>query len=322
MIFLYNADKKRTLVSCILFAVIFSALLITATFTDLQVSRILTKGTLMPGSYLAVGLFGVLFECIGCAPPYLVGIISLEIVFVYTVRFMKSGRAKVLVESLLQIACAVAYYVLVLDVFDYNFRHYRLEGDKPAFMRVELIFLALLLTALTALAVNNLPDEIVKKFPRFAYAVALAIIFSTLFVTIIKEPFGRVRYRAMNYAGDFSYYTRWYVLSGQPDKEWMKETFSSSDACRSFPSGHTQSTAMIFCIVMLRELFDIKSKKITAVLWTVSIVWTACVALSRIMVGAHYFSDVLMGGTIGFLSVIIAREIFVYKGAHIKALKS
>ncbi len=316
------SDKKHTLISCILFTVIFGGLLITATFTDMQVSRILTAGTLKPGNYIADGLFGVLFECIGCAPPYIVGIFSLEIVFIYTFRFMKSGKGKIITEVLLQIAIAVAYYVLALDIFDYNFRHYRLEGDKPAFIRAELIFVALLLTALTAFAVNNLSDETVKKFPRFACAVALAIIFSTLFVTFIKEPFGRVRYRAMNYAGDFSYYTRWYVLNGQPDKEWIIKTFSDSDACRSFPSGHTQSTAMIFCIVMLKELFNITSKKKTALLWIVSIVWTGCVALSRIMVGAHFFSDVLVGGTIGFLSVMGTREIFVYKGSHFKAFKN
>lgn len=125
----------------------------------------------------------------------------------------------------------------------------------------------------------------------------------------------------MNYANDFSYYSRWYVLNGQPDKEWMRSFFSSTDACKSFPSGHTQSGSMIFCIIMLKDLLGIKSKKITAVLWTVSILWTGAVALSRIMVGAHFFSDVLVGGTIGFVSVIIAREIIVCKCSHIKSLK-
>ena len=41
--------KKRTVISFVIFAVLFAALLVTATFTDLQVSRILTKGTLRGG---------------------------------------------------------------------------------------------------------------------------------------------------------------------------------------------------------------------------------------------------------------------------------
>ena len=44
------------------------------------------------------------------------------------------------------------------------------------------------------------------------------------------------------------------------------------------------------------------------------------VAISRIVVGAHFFSDVLMGGTLAFVSMIIAREIFICKGAHLKAV--
>lgn len=41
--------RKRTILSLCLFAAIFGGLLLTATFTDLQVSRILTKGTLPEG---------------------------------------------------------------------------------------------------------------------------------------------------------------------------------------------------------------------------------------------------------------------------------
>ena len=54
------------------------------------------------------------------------------------------------------------------------------------------------------------------------------------------------------------------------------------------------------------------------VCWVVPILYTGIVAISRIMVGAHYFSDVLFGGTIVFLGVIIGREIFICKGSHIK----
>ena len=317
-----NPTKKHTLISCSLFILIFGALLATATFTDLQVSQILTKGTLMPGEYIADGLFGVVFECLGCTAPYIVGAFSLEIFFIYALRFVENKALSIIMAAVLQILSFITYYYVSLDVLDYNLRHYGLEGGSFAFMKGELAFVAALLTVLTAFAVNNFSDETVKRFPRFAFAVAMAIALSSITVTLLKGPFGRPRFRAMNYAGDFSYYTRWYVLNGQPDKEWMKATFSSTDAYRSFPSGHTQSASMIFCIIMLKELMNIVSRKKIALLWIISIVWTGLVAVSRIMVGAHFFSDVLIGGTIGFLSVIIAREIFVCRGAHFKALKT
>ena len=317
-----KTTKKQTVLSWILFAAVFAALLITATFTDLQVSQILTKGTLPEGSYLAKGLFGVVLECLGCTAPYLMGAMCLELFFIYTLRFIDNKAAKAVLSVAMQVAAFATYYSLALDVLNYNMRHYGMEGSKPAFMKGELAFVAALLVLLTALAANSFSDESIKRVPRLAFSVAFAIAVSSILVTLLKGPFGRPRYRAMNYAGDFSYYSRWYVLNGQPDKEWMREFFSSTDACKSFPSGHTQSAAMIFCIVMLKDLFAWESKKKNALLWIISVVWTGAVALSRIMVGAHFFSDVLVGGTIGFLSVMLGREIIAYKFSHFKTVFS
>ena len=313
--------KKHTIISWVLFAVIFVALLVTATFTDLQVSRLLTKGTLAPGKFLADGLFGVVFECIGTTAPYVIGVFCLEIVFIYVLRFMQNKAGKVTLCCLLQGGAFAAYYVIALDILNYNFRHYGMEDvAKPPFVRVELAFVAALLVFLATFAVNSFSDESIRRLLRAAFAAFFAIAVSSLAVEYLKHPFGRTRFRAMNYANDFSYFTRWYVLNGQPDKEWMKATFSSTDACKSFPSGHTQSAALAFCIVMLKDAFGITSKKKTALLWCGGFLWTALVAVSRIMVGAHFFSDVLVGGTIGFLSVMLAREIFVCRGSHFKAL--
>ena len=47
---------------------------------------------------------------------------------------------------------------------------------------------------------------------------------------------------------------------------------------------------------------------------------TMLVAISRIVVGAHYMSDVTFGGTFAFVSFIIMREIFICKGSHFFAL--
>ena len=312
-------SKKHTLISWVIFVVIFAGLLITATFTDLQVSEILTKGTLEPGSYYAKGLFGVVFECIGCTAPFVLGGLCFEILFIYSIRFVKNKGLRLLFAVLTQAAAAGTYYWMSLDVLNYNIRHYVLDGT-PAFMRGELLFLAVLLAFLSAFAVNSFSDDSVKRLFAATFAVALALALSSLIVTLLKGPFGRPRFRAMNYAGDFSYYTRWYVLNGQPDKDWMRETFYSTDSCKSFPSGHTQSAAIIYCIVMLKDAFGITSKKKIALLWGSATVWTGLVALSRIMVGAHFFSDVLVGGTIGFLCVMLSREILVCKGSHFKAL--
>ena len=71
---------------------------------------------------------------------------------------------------------------------------------------------------------------------------------------------------------------------------------------------------------MLIDTLELKKKWHKVAIWAFTIVSTGLVAISRIVVGAHFFSDVLMGGTIAFLAMIMAREIFISKGAHVKAM--
>ncbi len=311
--------RKRTAFGMIVFCLIFAALLVTATFTDLQVSRILTAGTLLPGKFLADGTFGVVFECLGCVAPFLVGSFCFASLFIYSFRFVENKKLKTLLCLIMFIAVCAVNIAVLIDVLGFNLRHYGVEGT-PEFMKAELTVAGIFFAFPEILAVNNFSDDSVKKMLRFTYAALFAIAVSTITIELVKKPFGRPRYRAMNYAGDFSYYTRWYVINGQPDKEWMVETFSSTDACKSFPSGHTSSAAMAFCLVMFKDLFPGMSRKKAAALWIIPFIWTATVALSRIMVGAHFFSDVLIGGTFGFLTVMAGREIFICRGAHFKAL--
>ena len=52
------------------------------------------------------------------------------------------------------------------------------------------------------------------------------VILANAVVAIVKIPFGRMRYRAMNTAGGasiggFANFTRWYVRNGQMDKAQM-----------------------------------------------------------------------------------------------------
>ena len=100
----------------------------------------------------------------------------------------------------------------------------------------------------------------------------------------------------------------------------MKELFGTTDALKSFPSGHTCAAAASYGFTMLGAALEIKNKKVRALLWIVPIVFTAVVAISRIVAGAHFMSDVLVGGTVAFVCMIISREIFICKGENVKAL--
>ena len=312
-------QKRKTLISVILFAVIFGALLITATFTDLQVSRILTRGTLPAGQYYADGIFGTVFETIGTAPEYFISVLCLEILMLYVLRFFQPGALRMILAIVAAVAAAGFYAAWLHEMFEYIFRHYM--DDFPTFVWGVIAFITLIMMFFTTLAVDRLSDESLRRLPRFAFAALLGMLAATLIVQGLKIPFGRMRYRAMNTIGDFSYYTRWYVVNGQPDKTWMRELFGTSDACKSFPSGHTRGAAATFYLVLFAERLGVRNRKIIGALWAFALLFSALVAISRIMVGAHFFSDVLVGGTIGFLCCAAATKLSAGPAKEIKNKK-
>ncbi len=78
---------------------------------------------------------------------------------------------------------------------------------------------------------------------------------------------------------------------------------------------------MSYALIMLPDVVDFKHKKAGKIACRVTpVVITMLVAISRIVVGAHYMSDVTFGGTIAFVSFILMREIFVCRGSHFFAL--
>lgn len=313
--------RKKTIVSLCLFFLLFGGLLLTATFTDLQVSQILTKHALPAGQYYADDVFGVAFECVGTSPELLLGGVCAAMIAVWAMRLLKHGALRILL-MLAGAAASVGFYAWEFyDLFHYICRHVPGDQSVPAFLWGVSAFLSLLCATLTLYAVNNFSDDTLRKLPRFACVTAGSILFALLLVNVLKNPMGRMRYRAMNVIGDFSGYTPWYVAHGQPDKTWMRETFGTADAFKSFPSGHTRAAAATFYLISLADVMGVRSKRRRALLWCFAILFTGLVAVSRIMVGAHFFSDVLVGGTIGFAVCMVSREFFLTSRKHLRALK-
>ena len=302
--------KTKTMLKICLFLVIFGALLVTATITDLQVSRALTKGVLEPGRYYTEHFYGAMMETVGTAPEYLIGALMAQIIFWYALRLMPAGVKRTLLAGTALAGATALYGMWFKEVAGYVTRHFDTSGVNTGFLVGVTVFFALLLSLLGTLAARNLSDESLKKLIRFAAVSCVAMVAATLIVQGLKIPFGRMRYRAMNVTGEFDKFTRWYVLGGQPDKQMMRDVFGTSDAFKSFPSGHTRGAAATFYLATMAGVLGLSKKKRIA-LWVFAAVFTVAVAVSRIMVGAHFFSDVLVGGTIGFVCCVGSKALFV-----------
>ena len=323
--------KTKTILSVVLFILIFGALLATATFTDLQVSNILATKALADHTYLTSDTFGASLESIGSNPVYIAYAFAFMILFWYCARKKSlSAAPKTVLACLMAVFAFIACYVLTSDTMEYihehlvNIEHSQLSA--PAWLMVIQIVTALFICALGLFAVRNFSDEQIENLFSFAVATLVFITASTVVLHLIKGPVGRIRFRAMNMYPDspdygFAKFARWYEINGQwIDKETLLSLFGTTDALKSFPSGHTCAAGASYFLPMLNDALKIKNKGVRALLWICPVVITGAVAISRIVVGAHFFSDVLVGGTCAFVFMILCREIFVLKGANVKAL--
>jgi membrane-associated phospholipid phosphatase len=114
---------------------------------------------------------------------------------------------------------------------------------------------------------------------RIGY-VFLAVGIPGLFVTIVKRWIGRVR---PSEAGPFAYHP-----------------FSWDPAYASLPSGH--SAAAFSVLVAIGSIFP----RARLVLW----VYAVTIAMSRVIISAHYTSDVIAGAAVGAFGAILMREWF------------
>lgn len=124
-------------------------------------------------------------------------------------------------------------------------------------------------------------------------------------INIVKILWARPRMRmitAMNV--DFQ---PWWVI-GSEMKDSLMALGVVSEEFKSFPSGHTGNAA---CMMLLSALplicSSLKGKE--SLLFVVGIIFTLLVAFSRIIMGAHFLTDVTVGMTVTFVVMNIMNQL-------------
>lgn len=150
---------------------------------------------------------------------------------------------------------------------------------------------------LAAILINIIISILFKKRYKFSKK---SVLFSRLsfkmffygyllLVQPLKIFWGRIRFRDL--AENYSNFTAWYVPNGITGNQ-------------SFPSGHAAMGFMmmaLFVFVMDKEFY----KRI--ILKGIIISWALAVCISRVVIGAHFASDVLFGAMImavSYLSIL------------------
>lgn len=285
--------SKKSIIALSSCAAAFIVVLAVATFFDLQINIALANSE---------SVFGQFFALFGEATAWAVAPVAAVILFQAVTN---DNKYRHYLRALWLIVLIAGWYFLV----DYFFDEIAIN------IKCEILYVltfTLGFSALSIFATYKIDKQIMKKLVIFASFMLVALALSQIMTTFMKKIWSRQRFRNMP-ENDYSGFSNWY----KPN--WFKKgnggAFVSdyagaedSDAFKSFPSGHTSAAAMSFLVIMLPELFD-KLKKYKVWFYVIPAIYTVAVALSRIVLRAHFLSDVLFGGTIGIASVFIAKLI-------------
>ena len=300
--------KNKRIIETLLFVVIFSGLMVIASLFDLQISQILTKGALKEGAFYTHNFMGALVEVIGSFPIFAVLLLA---TLCYGHIFFKKESNLKYIGWIFVVLSIVDTTWITRDTFKYILR---LVGNEPLYKEWWMMIIYIAIGAPIALVshyfyLKRVSIEDNKKVLTISWVI-LSTCFFYIVVNIIKGPVGRMRYRAMNYIGDFSGYTPWYVISSA--KETYGDVALSSDWFKSFPSGHTVSAGCCYVLLAIPDLFEkYNNKKSRVLFYIITVLYTGLVGFYRIRVGAHFMSDVTVGGTLAYIGAQLSRYIFI-----------
>ena len=139
-------------------------------------------------------------------------------------------------------------------------------------------------------------DENLKKPLIILALTGLAVMaVQTGIIEGVKIIWGRVRFRDLLAAGSYDAFTSWLHPNG-------------INGNKSFPSGHTASAGMCYNLLLLPYI-NKKCREKKTLLFILAFVLTLTVAYTRLVMGAHYLSDVAMGNLVSFTCVIVAVKV-------------
>lgn len=128
-------------------------------------------------------------------------------------------------------------------------------------------------------------------------AVFLLVIFADiLVVNLIKIPWGRARMRLV--ASDpRAYFMPWWQ-AGTGLRDTLVAAGVAAEEFKSFPSGHTANASSLMLLCFLPQISPKLAGK-QNILFFIAFAWTVLVAVSRIVMGAHYLTDTTVGFAVG-----------------------
>lgn len=257
-----------------------AALLAAGTFVDLSLSMAV---------YQPQSLYGRFFEAFGELPGVLVAAFGFAALLVTRCKKTKLSAvgalagygAPLVLFSVMAVAMPIHYL-----------------GNGKGFFLVPV--LGILVAAGLVFAAGRIPQAQRTALRQAAVVGILTFLCALIVVNILKNIWGRPRFRSMD--DPALQFLAWYLPQGS----------AAGEEFRSFPSGHSANSSVIVWITLLPTFLPaLKDKK--AALFTAAAAWSLLTMFSRIVMGAHFLSDVATGTLITLLSFLLLTQLFYSK---------
>lgn len=161
-----------------------------------------------------------------------------------------------------------------------------------------ILVIAILITLITMFIFSKIDEKHLHKIKDIAFLGLLVSLISFAMTGAVKYLWGRVRFRDLS--SDYSEFTSLFTINGITGH-------------KSFPSGHTNAATSILILALIVPRFSDK-KWLKYLVTSLCFIYILVLAVSRIIVSAHYASDVLFGFLIGFTTICVTHVILRRKG--------
>ncbi|MEG1646470.1 MAG: phosphatase PAP2 family protein [Clostridia bacterium] len=281
-------DKIISIICHSLAGVFLLAMLILASFKDLQISQQIGDQN---------SFFGVLFQKIAEYPQYLMLPICGVIIFYNADTFSKKQSQ-------------ILFYIFgaVLTIFGWWLFAFASEKTVEIPHMLGFSIFAGVFYGAIGLGLGKLiPKEIMHKLLKWAVFCLIVTAISLLVTQVLKTIWHRMRFRDMLKEGNFDGFTPWYKIN--PFRGKLDDSYHYT----SFPSGHTSASVHIFLFAVLCDVFACKK-------WVKYTAYSACALFvlltmfARIVNCAHFLSDVTVATFVTYLIFYVAKRLFFKKG--------
>lgn len=274
--------------------------LILGSFFDLQINAALFNKT---------NVFGLIVSSFGMIPGY--GCLSLlgGALFYITLKstdFQKWLKAILFVMSAAMFGISI--YFLGKDVFSVN-----------GFENKKLYWLGFVIMGVIMCGVFYLGTLLGKKNENPKMWIIILVLAAAIFmalvpgVTLFKSIMHRPRYRVAIYEGYSSFHNWWEPCKDYKDVINAYPSVLTKEEFKSFPSGHAGASMVGLITLSYLPLFNKNWMKHQTLLFYIAFGWGLVVMFARMLVGAHFLSDVCVGALLTVVFFYIANEIVVRK---------